>query len=133
MGLSIGLSSAGNPAYRSLQVFIQPVFLSWASKLMRGAQWRGAVEQGRHRLPGQLLVGETIGFAGHAKALQWLQWHAHQLPGKAVGGVALVGVDVDAREALALKGIADYRTVLVECGAGAVDRSWSFGSQACPS
>jgi hypothetical protein len=36
MGLSIGLSSAGNPAYRSLQVFIQPVFLvflSWVPKL----------------------------------------------------------------------------------------------------
>jgi len=63
MGLSIGLSSAGNPAYRSLQVFIQPVFLSWAPKPMRRAQRRGAVEQGCHRLPGQLLVGEAVGFA----------------------------------------------------------------------
>jgi len=102
MGLSIGLSSAGNPGYRSLQVFIQPVFLSWAPKLMRDAQWRGAVAQWRDRLPGQPLVRETIRFVGHAKALQQLQRQAHQLAGEAVDGVALVGVDVDARKPLLL-------------------------------
>ena len=37
---------------------------------MRGAQWRGTVEQGCDRLPGQLFVRETVGFGGHAKALQ---------------------------------------------------------------
>src|SRR5207253_6877765 len=52
---------------------------------------------------------------------------AHQLAGEAVGGVALVGVDVDAREALALEGIADHRTILVEGGAGAVDRGRALG------
>jgi len=35
---------------------------------MRGAQWRGAVEQGRDRLPGQPLVRETVEFSEHAKA-----------------------------------------------------------------
>jgi hypothetical protein len=42
----------------------------------------------------------------------------HQLAGEAVDGVALVGVDIDAREALALEGIADHGAILVECRAG---------------
>jgi hypothetical protein len=99
---------------------------------MRGAQRRGAVEQGRDRLPGQLLVGKAVGFGGDAKALQRLQRQAHQLAGEAVGGVALVGVDVDAREALALEHIADHGTIPVEGRAGAVDRGRALGVPAVP-
>src|SRR5437870_2961606 len=99
---------------------------------MGGAQWRGAGEQRRDRLPGQPLVGETVGLGGHAETLQRLQWQAQQLAGEAVARVALVGVDVDAREALALEGIAGHGAILVEGGAVAVDRGWALGVPAVP-
>src|SRR6266436_4413603 len=51
---------------------------------------------------------------------------------KAGARVALVGVDVDAREALALEGVADHGTILVEGGAGAVDRGRALGFPAMP-
>jgi hypothetical protein len=73
---------------------------------MRDAQWRGAVEQWRDRLPGQPFIGDTVGFGGHAKALQRLQRQTHQLAGEAVSRVALVAVDVNTRKALALEHIA---------------------------
>src|SRR5260370_14172671 len=76
--------------------------------------------------------GEAIGFGGHAEALQRLQRQAQQLAGEAGARVALVGVDVDAREALALEYIADHRAVLVEGGAVAVDRGQALGVPARP-
>jgi len=84
------------------------------------------------RLPGQLLVREAVGFGGDAKALQRLQPQTHLLAGETVARVALVGVDVDAREALALEGIADHRAILVEGGAGTVDRGRAFEVPAMP-
>src|ERR1700737_2509541 len=55
-----------------------------------------------------------------------------QLAGKTGVRIALVGVDVDAREALALEDIAKHGTVRVECRAGAVDRGRTLGVPAVP-
>jgi hypothetical protein len=46
--------------------------------------------------------------------------------------LCFVGVDVDAREAFALEDTADHRAILVECGAGAVDRGRALGVPAAP-
>ena len=61
-----------------------------------------------------------------------LQRQPHQLAGEAVDGVALVGDDIDAREALALEGVAEHGTVPVERRTGAVDRGRALEVPAVP-
>ena len=50
------------------------------------------------------------------------------MAGGAVGGVALLGVDVDARETFALEDVADHPTILVERRTGQVDRGRALGN-----
>ena len=89
---------------------------------MRGAQRRGAVEQRRDRLPGGALVGEAIGLRRHAEAVAGFQRDAERLPGQRVVRLAAVGVDVDAREALADEVVGDDVAGGIDRGARVMDR-----------
>ena len=54
---------------------------------MRAAQRRAAVEQRRDRLPGHALVGELVGFRGHAEGVVDLSGTPRKWPASVSGGL----------------------------------------------
>src|ERR1700733_1046255 len=93
---------------------------------MRCAKRRCAVEQRRNGLPGQSLVGNSIGFGWHAEAIAGFQGHAQGLPSQSVLRLAAIGVDVYPRERLARKLVGDDLTGGIETSLRHVDRGRSF-------
>ena len=88
---------------------------------MRRAQRRRAVEQRRNRLPGGALIGKAVGLLRHAETVTRLQRDAERLSGHRVSRIAAVGIDVDAREALAQEIPRDDIARRIELGAHLVN------------